>query len=95
MAIVESFAHGTPVIGTPLGGVPELIEEGVNGFLFDSSLQSDLERALLVFESQPNPELMRRNAYASYQQKFTPAVNYERIMQIYNGILNYESKGIL
>ena len=93
--IVESFAHGTPVIGTPLGGVPELIEEGVNGFLFDSSLQSDLERALLVFESQPNPELMRRNAYASYQQKFTPAVNYERIMQIYIGIINYESKGIL
>ncbi|HSZ24904.1 MAG TPA: glycosyltransferase, partial [Cytophagaceae bacterium] len=33
--IVESFAHGTPVIGSALGGIKELIKNGSNGFLFD------------------------------------------------------------
>jgi glycosyltransferase involved in cell wall biosynthesis len=33
LVITEALACGTPVIGTKVGGIPELIEEGKNGFL--------------------------------------------------------------
>lgn len=33
VAIMEANACGVPVIGAPVGGIPELIEEGRNGFL--------------------------------------------------------------
>jgi glycosyltransferase involved in cell wall biosynthesis len=35
LVILEAFASGTPVIGAHTGGIPELIEEGVNGWLFE------------------------------------------------------------
>jgi glycosyltransferase involved in cell wall biosynthesis len=33
--IYESFTNGTPVLGSRIGGIPELIEEGINGYLFE------------------------------------------------------------
>jgi len=33
LSVIEAMACGTPVIATPLGSMPELIEVGVNGFL--------------------------------------------------------------
>jgi colanic acid/amylovoran biosynthesis glycosyltransferase len=32
-ALKEAMASGVPAIGTSIGGIPELIEHGVNGFL--------------------------------------------------------------
>jgi glycosyltransferase involved in cell wall biosynthesis len=35
--VMEANASGVPVIGAPVGGIPELIAEGVNGYLADPS----------------------------------------------------------
>ena len=34
LAIIEAMAMRKPVIGSELGGIPEVIENGVNGLLF-------------------------------------------------------------
>ncbi len=49
--ILESFGFGVPVIGSVMGGIPELIREGCNGLLFDPYKDGDLEKALLKFAS--------------------------------------------
>lgn len=47
---LEALASGTPVIGSRCGGISDLVESGVNGFLFDpgnvSMLRSVLKRIL-------------------------------------------------
>jgi glycosyltransferase involved in cell wall biosynthesis len=36
LSVIEAMACGTPVIAYPRGSMPELIEDGVTGFLVDS-----------------------------------------------------------
>jgi glycosyltransferase involved in cell wall biosynthesis len=84
--IVESFAHGTPVIGSSLGGVTELVKDGFNGFIFDPNKEMDLITVINKFEGISEGQSVRKNAYLSYQKNFTPSSNYHRIMEIYNKI---------
>jgi len=86
--IIEAFAHGTPVIASALGGITELIQEGVNGYLFDSYAESGLADAVKKAESFTDVESIRKAVYDSYQANFTPAINYTRIVEIYNKVLN-------
>ena len=52
MLMVKLFAFSIPVIGSNIGGIPEMIIEGVNGMLFDPYNEGDLEEKILRFESE-------------------------------------------
>ena len=85
--IVESFAHGTPVIGASLGGVTELIKDGYNGFLFDPYINNGLSEAIARFDNIANSIEIRQNAYDSYKDKFDPSSNFTQLLNIYNNVL--------
>lgn len=63
-SIVEALAAGTPVIGTNIGGIPELVDEGKTGFICESgdvqSMADAISRGVSAFLEQP--------AYARLQQ---------------------------
>lgn len=63
-SIVEAFAAGTPVVGTDIGGIPELVDEGKTGFICDpgdvQSIADAISRGVSAFLEQP--------AYARLQQ---------------------------
>lgn len=46
LVILESFRYGTPVIGANIGGIPELIENSYNGYLFEAGNISQLQNLL-------------------------------------------------
>ncbi|MDZ7641595.1 MAG: glycosyltransferase family 4 protein [Desulfurivibrio sp.] len=55
LVLVEAMRCGVAVIGSAAGGVPEIIEDGVSGFLFESGNARDLAERLR--ELQDNPDL--------------------------------------
>jgi len=70
MAIIESLAVGTPVIGTDSGGNSEIIDNNSNGFL----VQSPEELARKIRELLENPLALAEfstAAITSYRSKFT------------------------
>ncbi len=42
-SVMESLLYGTPVLGANIGGIPELIEEGKTGELFESGNRAELK----------------------------------------------------
>ncbi len=46
-SIIESFLLSKPVIGSRIGGIPELVHNGITGFLFDPGNVEDLRKKIL------------------------------------------------
>ncbi len=57
-SVMESQERGTPVVGAKVGGVPELIEDGVNGRLFERKNSAEL--AYIVRELWNNPATVEK-----------------------------------
>jgi len=47
LSVIEAMAVGLPVVVTEVGGVPDIVEDGVNGFLVPSGDAGSLSRAIL------------------------------------------------
>ena len=45
-SVMESQMYGTPVIGAAIGGIPELVQEGTNGDLFESGNADELKKKI-------------------------------------------------
>jgi len=86
MAILEAFSHGKPVIGARIGGVPEMIDDGVNGFLFEPGDAEDLRNKLESFLALPEGRVreMGRAARSTVQTEYSAASHYNRLMQAYS-----------
>jgi glycosyltransferase involved in cell wall biosynthesis len=82
--VVESLAVGTPVIATRVGGVPEVVEDGVNGLLVPPGDVEALAGAIRRFAADPELRTRLRQAAAPSVARFAPEVVYgelERILQ--------------
>ncbi len=82
---MEALSHGKPVIGSRIGGTPELVEDGVNGCLFETFNAADLERKVLFLAglSPSDYEGMCRKAQETALNRFSPEQHYERLMGVY------------
>lgn len=63
LIIIESFKHGTPVLGSRIGGIQEIIEDGYNGFLFEPGNVLELRKKLKYLIESPS-ELTKLEAGA-------------------------------
>ncbi|GAB4563067.1 MAG: glycosyltransferase family 4 protein [Anaerolineae bacterium] len=60
--IIEAFTHGCPVIGSDVGGIAELVEDGVNGLVFKRNDADALAQAMQQLISTPEliPQFRQR-----------------------------------
>ena len=84
LAVLESFRLGIPVLGAKIGGIPELVQDGINGMLFESlslpALVSAADKALVIDEVDYKKLRQGALAFAENAQKD----NYlEKLISIY------------
>ncbi len=89
LTIVEAFSTGTPVIAAKLGGIGEIVVDGFNGFHFAPGNERDLCRAIDELTSRPDlTQTFSENARLTYEQRFTPEVNYPQLYKIYTDAIS-------
>lgn len=82
LTVIESQSLGTPVLGARIGGIPELIDEGVSGMTFESGNIADLkEKIQKMWEAEFDYEKIAKEAVARYSSE----AYYEKLMAIYQG----------
>jgi glycosyltransferase involved in cell wall biosynthesis len=89
MCIVESFACGTPVLCSRLGGLTEIVEDQLTGLHFHPGDAQDLAGKVEWAWNHP-VELARmgRAARGKYEAKYTAEKNHSLLMGIYEQALS-------
>ena len=83
LVMIEAMACGTPVIGYPRGSVPEVIEDGVSGFIVRGVQQAaDAVQAV--------PALSRKRCRDYFERRFSAARMCEDYLAIYSRLLENE-----
>lgn len=84
LVVLEAMSHGVPVVASRIGGIPEVIEDGLNGLLCDIG---DFEKWVQsVSNVLTNPELMAAisvKARQTIEQRFSEDKYYDQLMAIY------------
>jgi glycosyltransferase involved in cell wall biosynthesis len=93
VSIVEALMQGLPCIATPVGGIPDLIREGVEGALVPVGDAVALADAMARFAGMAADELsaFRRRARARYEEVCRPEVVGAQVAAIYREILHYST----
>ena len=82
--IAEAMATGKPMVGTRVGGIPELIEDGKTGFIVDR--RDTKAMAEKIIELLRDPELRRRMGDAgrlAAAEKFNHKTNCIQLLELY------------
>lgn len=74
---IESLAVGTPVLGSRVGGIPEIVRDTVDGFLFTPGDPNDLAQKIQSFFSPVNDQQQMR---ANARQRFLTTFEQSKVL---------------
>jgi len=84
MSMLESLARGKAVVASRIGGIPEIIKNGENGFLFSPGDAQDLGNKINEFLSSDKQKIYNRAVKTA--ERFYPENYYNNIIPIYKKI---------
>jgi glycosyltransferase involved in cell wall biosynthesis len=89
LTVYEAFALGKPVIGSAIGGIPELILDGETGLLFPAGDRDALaDRLRRLWADRGLAAEMGAAARGRVEREYGPQKHYEEIMGIYSRVIH-------
>lgn len=87
ISILEAMSYKLPIISTPVGGIPEIVGNDINGILVNPGSLSEIESALLFFINNKNK--IKEYGNASYEKikPFFPEYVSVQLEALYENLL--------
>lgn len=92
ISILESYSCGKPVIGSNLGGIPDMVHNGETGLLFESENIQDLVSALKYVQENPEEMLnMGKKSRELIETMYNKHKHVNDILKIYKEVIENEN----
>ncbi|MDN7244036.1 N-acetyl-alpha-D-glucosaminyl L-malate synthase BshA [Planococcus shenhongbingii] len=89
LVLLEAMACGVPCIGTNIGGIPEIIEPGQNGYLVELG---DVEKAaaytIRMLTDEKEREMLKNGSLETVKQRFNSTTILEQYEAVYERLLD-------
>ncbi|HYD81882.1 MAG TPA: glycosyltransferase family 4 protein [Paucimonas sp.] len=86
LVMIEAFCCGTPVVAYRCGSVPEVMEDGVTGFVVDDQEQAvRAAQAVMTFD--------RRRCREAFERRFTSAHMAQAYLRVYRNVIERRAEG--
>ena len=83
---LESFQYSKPVIASNIGSLPELVLDGVNGYLFKPADAQELCEKVALLDDDAVVKKMGAASRARLEDRFAPQTHYNTLMRIFDSV---------
>jgi glycosyltransferase involved in cell wall biosynthesis len=88
--LLEGFAHARPAVATRVGGVPEIMSNGIEGWLVEAHRPHELsERLALMLKDPVEREAMGRRARRAIESKFDFRARTRELERVYDHVMSH------
>ena len=85
LVLIEALAYGIPIIGTKVGGIPEVVEDGVNGFIVHTP-EDIAKRIQMLYSDHELYKKISAQAKECFADKFTSSAMFDKYNKIYKNL---------
>jgi glycosyltransferase involved in cell wall biosynthesis len=85
--IIEAMACGKAVVAADVGGIPEVVDNGITGFLFEPENVEELKQKMRILLG--SPEIRRRmgmSGYENVEKKYSSRIYLEKFVEMVESI---------
>jgi L-malate glycosyltransferase len=87
MSILEAMSHGLPVIAPRVGGIVDIIEDGVNGFLVSSRSPEEFAEKCIMLQNAELRKKMGKAARAKVEESFSAKAMAQQYHRVYKEVM--------
>ena len=87
IVIIEAMSHGKPVVASNVGGISELVHNGVNGYALENKADVFADKIRYILEDSKVYESMSKASKTMYEKDFTVEKMAGEYKKVYNSML--------
>lgn len=87
ISILEAMSYGMPIISTPVGGIPEIVSNGENGYLVEPGNKEDIYKAIISLLNDSDLRNRMGSVSLSRVGEHLPEYVEKQLETLYNSLL--------
>lgn len=87
MTIIEAMSYGKPVVASNVGGVSEIVRDGINGYALQNEENLFVEKIQEILGNQEIYSKMSKKAKEIFETELSVEYMTKEYLKIYNRIL--------
>lgn len=85
---LESFQYSKPVIASNIGSLPEIVLDGVNGYLYTTGNVDELCERIRQLDDDEVVKKMGKSSFNRLSGRFAPEIHYRKLMTVFDKVMN-------